>query len=74
MVRAWNPEHAIAAHAMPAHENVALGVLEHVAHVQVAGHIRRRQQNVKRGLAVQALTSAGAGWAKSFSRTQYSAQ
>ena len=47
---------------------------EHVAHVQPAGDVGRRQQNGE-GLAVQAFVlQQGAGWAKSFSRTQYSAQ
>ena len=43
------------AHAVPANENVALGVLEHVPHVQIACHIGRGQQNRKGGLAVQAI-------------------
>ena len=48
MVGARNPQHPVAAHAPPANENVALRVLEHVAHVQVAGHVGRGQQNRKR--------------------------
>ena len=60
-----------AQHAMPADEDVHLRVVEHVAHVQAAGDVGRRQQDVKTG-----LVSPGAGvsaW-KRFSLTQYSAQ
>ena len=51
VVGAWNPQHRVAAHAPPANQDVALRVLEHVSHVQVAGHIGRRQQN-REGLLV----------------------
>ncbi len=40
-----NPEGQVPAHAAPAGEDVHLGVFEHVAHVQPAGDIRRRQQH-----------------------------
>ena len=53
VVGARHPQHPVAAHAAPANQDVALRVLEHVAHVQVAGHIGRRQQNRKGGLAVR---------------------
>ena len=55
VIGAGNPQNPLAAHAAPAGQDVALRVLEHVAHVQVAGHVGRRQQNGKGGLAVQAL-------------------
>ena len=32
------------AHAMPAHDDVHLRLVEHVPHVQAPGHIGRRQQ------------------------------
>ena len=36
-------------HAPPAGENIHLGVLEHVAHVQAAGNVGRRQQHGEDG-------------------------
>ena len=47
MVGARHPQSPLAAHAVPACQDVALRVFEHVAHVQAAGHIGRRQQNRK---------------------------
>ena len=67
VVGAGNPEGAAAAHAPPAGEDVHLRLVEHVAHVQAARDVGRRQQNDKRGLGVQALVldwsggSAGCG-------------
>ena len=43
---------------MPTHKDVRLGVLEHMSHVQIAGHVRRRKQNGEdrlAGLRVQGL-------------------
>jgi hypothetical protein len=48
VVGAGNPDGGVAAHAPPAHQDVRLGVLEHVAHVQVAGDVGRRQQHSER--------------------------
>ncbi len=44
VIGARQPQRDKAAHAMPAHDDVHLRLVEHVAHVQAAGHIRRRQQ------------------------------
>ena len=55
VVGAGNPEGAAAAHAAPAGEDVHLRLVEHVAHVQAARDVGRRQQDGKRragGLAV----------------------
>ena len=43
-----NPERDFTTHSPPTHKNVRLGVLEHVPHVQIAGHVWRRQQNRER--------------------------
>ena len=42
MVRAGDPVGQLIAHPMPARQDVHLCLVEHVAHVQPAGHIRRR--------------------------------
>ena len=34
-------------HALPANDDVDLGVLQHVSHVEVAGNVGRRQGNGK---------------------------
>ena len=47
VVHAGQPERAIAAHAVPANEHVDLRVLEHVADVDRAGDIRRRERDRK---------------------------
>src|SRR5207247_7915916 len=52
VVSAWEPERNIAEHAMPAHDDVHLRLIEHVAHVQTAGNIRRRQQQGKNWVRV----------------------
>ncbi len=44
MVRSRQPQRDKATHAVPAHNNVHLRLVEHVAHVQAAGYVRRRQQ------------------------------
>ena len=49
VVHAGQPERAVAPHAMPAHEHVDLRVLEHVADVDRAGDVRRRQRDRKCG-------------------------
>jgi hypothetical protein len=45
MVRSREPQRQVAAHAVPTRQDVHLRMLEHVAHVQVARHIRRGQQH-----------------------------
>ena len=60
MVGAGHPQGQPAAHAPPAGEDVHLRLVEHVAHVQTAGDVGRRQQDGERGLAVQALVLDGA--------------
>ncbi len=81
VVGARHPQRASAAHAPPAGENVHLGLVEHVAHVQPAGDVGRRQQNRKGDWPSAAVPSrlwfwtgvaagSGVGTAKSFSRTQ----
>src|SRR3569833_2033913 len=42
---ARNPKRDLAAHAMPAREDVHLRLVEHVAHVQAAGDGRRREEH-----------------------------
>ncbi len=54
VVGAREPERAAATHATPARENVHLSLVEHVAHVQAARHVGRRQEDNKR-LAGRAL-------------------
>ena len=49
VIGARQPERDEAAHAMPAHDDVHLRLVEHVAHVQAAGHVRRRQQQREHG-------------------------
>ncbi len=41
------PQGDKAAHAMPAHDDVHLRLVEHVAHVQATGNVRRRQEKRK---------------------------
>ena len=47
VVHAREPQRIFAAHAVPACEHVDLRMLEHVADVDVAGHVRRRNDNRK---------------------------
>ena len=47
MIGARQPQRRQAAHALPADDDVDLGVLQHVAHVEVAGHVGRRQRDRK---------------------------
>ena len=49
VVHAGEPQRAMAAHAMPADEHVDLRVLEHVADVDRAGNVGRRQRDRKHG-------------------------
>jgi hypothetical protein len=48
VIGAGQPQGAAAAHAPPAGENVHLRLVEHVAHVQAAGDVGRRQQDGER--------------------------
>ena len=60
---------------MPAHNDVHLRLVEHVPHVQAAGHVRRRQKQGEH--RARRLLGGGVGGVfteKSFSLTQYSAQ
>ena len=50
VVGARQPQRAQPLHALPADDDVDLGVLQHVAHVQVAGDIGRRQGHREGGL------------------------
>ncbi len=50
VVGAGQPQRRQAAHALPADDDVDLGVLQHVSHVEVAGDVGRRQRDGK-GLA-----------------------
>ena len=50
VIGAREPERDVAAHAMPADGNVDFGVLQHVAHVERAGHVGRRDDERKDGL------------------------
>ncbi len=59
MVGPGNPEGAVAAHAVPAEEDVDLRLLEHVAHVKAACDIRRRQQQREGGLCAVAFGWSG---------------
>ncbi len=45
MVGAGKPKRVETAHPAPAHEDVLNGLVERVAHVQDAGHVRRRNDN-----------------------------
>ena len=47
MIRARQPKRDKPAHAMPAHENIHLRLVEHVPHVQPTRHVRRRQEQRK---------------------------
>ena len=44
VVGAGQPQRQKSAHAMPAHDDVHLRLVEHVAHVQAPGNVRRRKQ------------------------------
>ena len=45
VVGAWLPEHCLAFETRPAHEDVLQSVIQHVAHVQHARDIRRRNHD-----------------------------
>ena len=45
VIGARQPQRGQAAHALPANNDVDLGVLQHVAHVEVAGNVGRRQRD-----------------------------
>ncbi len=59
MIRARLPEHVAPAHALEATEYVLDGVVERMAHMQRAGHVRRRDHDGV-GLCVLALGATGA--------------
>src|SRR6185437_12332129 len=48
MIDAWLPQHVAAVHAPVAAQDVLQRVVERVAHVQVAGDVRRRNDDAKR--------------------------
>ena len=58
MIGAGLPQHVAAAHALEAAQNVLQGVVERVAHVQRARHVRRRDHDGE-GLGVAPLGTAG---------------
>ena len=49
VIGAGQPERDEAAHTMPAHDDIHLRLVEHVAHVQAAGDVRRRKQQGEYG-------------------------
>ena len=49
VVSARQPEHIASVHPLPADQDVNLGVLQHVAHVERAGHVGRRDHQRKHG-------------------------
>ncbi|KAG1435026.1 hypothetical protein G6F55_014425 [Rhizopus delemar] len=53
------PQRVVAAHAVVAHQRVHQGLLEGMAHVQGAGHVRRRQQDGVRLARAGRLEVAG---------------
>ena len=59
MIGARLPQHVLAAHALEAAQNVLQRIVERVAHVQRAGHVRRRNDDAI-GLGLGALRPAGA--------------
>ena len=62
MIGSGQPQSVVAAHAMPAHDGVDLGVLQHVAHVEGAGHIGGRddeREDAAAGLGRGVEDSAG---------------
>jgi hypothetical protein len=60
VVGAELPQRALAAHALVTDQRVHDGVLERVAHVQGAGHVRRRQHDrVRLALALRREAAAG---------------
>ena len=61
VVGAGQPQREESAHAMPAHDDVHLRLVEHVAHVQAPGHIRRRQQQSEHRRASRPAGGVGDG-------------
>jgi hypothetical protein len=45
VIGSGNPEGLPAEHALPAHDDVGLSLLEHVAHVEAAGDVGRREED-----------------------------
>ncbi|MNU91316.1 hypothetical protein D3C71_811990 [compost metagenome] len=58
MVHARLPQHVLAAHTLEADQNILQRVVERVAHMQGAGHIRRRDDD---GEGFRARLGVGAG-------------
>ena len=58
VIGAGLPQHVAAAHPLEAAENVLQRVVERVAHMQRAGHVRRRDHDGE-GLGVAALRATG---------------
>ncbi len=59
MIGAGLPEHILAAHALEAAENVLQRVVQRMAHMQRARHIRRRNHH-RKGLGVAPFGASGA--------------
>ena len=67
MIGARKPQGDEPAHAVPAHDNVHLRLVEHVAHVKAAGYVGRRRRSVKTG---RVSPGGGVTTANSFSLIQ----
>ena len=61
VVGAGLPERIVAHHPVPAGQDVLQRVVERVAHVERAGHVRRRDHDGKGGLAWFGIRSGGKG-------------
>ena len=61
VVRARQPQDLEALHALTASHRIHQGVVQCVAHVQLAGHVRRRQHNAKRWLIAGRVSLEVAG-------------
>ena len=61
VVHAGQPEHLVALHPLAPRQRVHHRVFESVAHVQAAGHVRRRQHDRVRGLAARRVGLEVAG-------------
>ena len=58
MVHAWLPQHVAAVHAPIAAQNILERVVERMAHMQIAGDVRRRNDNAK-GLRSRPVGATG---------------
>ncbi len=52
MVRAGNPGDVIAFHALEADQDILQGIVQGMAHVELAGYVRRRHDDAKGFLAL----------------------